>query len=865
MRSVFSGLFSWLQDGAQIVTPTPLLARVIAHEFAQRQLTSGQRHWQRPVIQSLDAWLASLWQQARYADLSTPVLLSPQQETFLWRSVIEPQASELFDVRAAAALSRQAERTMAEWHISDAHPLWKEHSDGRQFLAWRERFGAICSENGWMTRADLLAHSVKWLQRRLAPQTAVAYAGWDQLTPALRELRGALNAPIVVGSLPEGRPHRAVIEQKIDTDAEIEAAARWARACFSSQPDATIGIFLPDLALHRTRVERAFQSVFYSGQPWEPGFAPEPSVFHISGAPSLTEEAVVASALLILELARAPLAQAQATALLLCPYLKGSREEKSQRASADLRLRRTRLAEIGLPELQRVSESCPKLQRSLRNVSRITQQQSFPQDFTAWSGFFGSILHAVGWPGDFDLSTHEQNVVEIWKNALTNLAGLNLVSSPVTVDEAIEELTSMLRSSNSEERGDLFSPVQIFDAEDASGLQFDRAFVAGMSSASWPPRPETSPLIPLLVQRLAGVPGTSAESVHELQQHATAILFGSAGHISATFRERMSPVAAPFVSIGCMQELWTGNTPAQLLTPAALDAICDSNAPAVDRSHEIRGGTAIIKLQSACAFHAFAEMRLNAKDPDCPAFGVDPLEHGDCTHKTLELIWREIQTQQRLKSMPLLALEAVVDAAVKQAVPLTTDGGLRSETLLVERERVRRIALEWLLEFDKRRLVPFHVEALEQEVVSSFAGLQLKMRIDRIDRLHDGGTVVIDYKTGATITGEALACPRPREPQLLLYALAAAPDSEGLFFAKLHTGGVRMLGKTRRKHMPGQRIADWDVFTGNSRAEIQNLAEQYLSGYAAVNRTKNACEYCKCKPLCRVNAERAERSEESDD
>ena len=75
---------------------------------------------------------------------------------------------------------------------------------------------------------------------------------------------------------------------------------------------------------------------------------------------------------------------------------------------------------------------------------------------------------------------------------------------------------------------------------------------------------------------------------------------------------------------------------------------------------------------------------------------------------------------------------------------------------------------EWLA-LEKKR-PPFQVIEQETERSLELSGLRLRLKIDRIDQLEDGGQLLIDYKTGMTSIQDWLT-ERLRQPQLPLYAL----------------------------------------------------------------------------------------------
>ena len=87
--------------------------------------------------------------------------------------------------------------------------------------------------------------------------------------------------------------------------------------------------------------------------------------------------------------------------------------------------------------------------------------------------------------------------------------------------------------------------------------------------------------------------------------------------------------------------------------------------------------------------------------------------------------------------------------------------------LELEETRLIDLVTEWL-RYESAR-VPFTVAETEQKSAAAIAGLSLKLRLDRIDRLNDGSLLVIDYKTG-DVSPKSWDLPRPDDVQLPLYA-----------------------------------------------------------------------------------------------
>jgi hypothetical protein len=89
--------------------------------------------------------------------------------------------------------------------------------------------------------------------------------------------------------------------------------------------------------------------------------------------------------------------------------------------------------------------------------------------------------------------------------------------------------------------------------------------------------------------------------------------------------------------------------------------------------------------------------------------------------------------------------------------------------LHLEQTRLLGLLQEWL-ELEAAR-TPFSIADTELATTASINGIDIKLRIDRIDRLDNGCHVIVDYKTGSA-NARNLGNERMAEPQLPLYALA---------------------------------------------------------------------------------------------
>jgi probable DNA repair protein len=866
MQFASPALFGRLREGATAVLPSRLLASKVTHQFAQQQVKEGLVSWPRPFVLSLDAWLTNCWREARYTRPEIPALLSPAQERLLWNRIIAKEHPELFDAGAAARLASQAERAIADWRISADSKDWDYSGDSQQFQAMLQLFRRECRNEHWMTRGEIWAALPRWISTE---NTATIFTGFEPIPPALRQV--ATNSRIE--SVEAARPAKNIIAKDCGSlEAEIEFAARWARGIFESAPQRSIGVFIPDLKNQRAFLERTFEQVFYPSHSVHTKSRPdsaENSVFHITTPKRLNSHPLVANARLILELLRPRIRISDASAILRCPWLSEASEERNARALADLELRKHRDLDVTLQDIEYASRNCALLEPVWGRIRRLSRGIRHRNELALWSELFGDVLGAAGWPGSSELSAEEQTLVESWKEALSEFASLGLIAGPVSLDFALGQLDDVL-SGRGWERGDWFSPVQVFDSADAHALRFDAAVAVGLSEDSWPPVLRPLPFIPLPLQRSAGVPGSDPQQTRREHHRQTNAILGAAAEMVATFSERLAPVARRFVRVTKRDiSIWTGPVARDSYSPAALDVSDDSYAPVFKPTEAAYGGTGILKAQSLCPFRSFAENRLRATRPEDACFGFDARDRGSFLHAAMEQVWRGLGDFRKLRTLDSNELERLVQSAVDSAVEDDQSSPLHELAILTERHRLKELILEWL-EIERQRKQPFTVEHMEERRSFELKGLHLRLRVDRIDRLDNGGVLLIDYKSGEQ-KAKNLAGDRPAEPQLLVYAASLEEPVEGVFFAQMKPRDLKAVGFSRRPHFPekskspGSVRSDWDEYLEQSRRAIQKLAAEFVGGYAAVDPLRDACTFCNQKPLCRIAEQRSPEDEEDDD
>jgi RecB family exonuclease len=230
-----------------------------------------------------------------------------------------------------------------------------------------------------------------------------------------------------------------------------------------------------------------------------------------------------------------------------------------------------------------------------------------------------------------------------------------------------------------------------------------------------------------------------------------------------------------------------------------------------------------------------------------PSDGLDASERGKLVHELMRSLWSVLKDSSSLAGNLEPAIDQAADAAVKE---LKLEGRIAE----LERARLARLAREWL-DLEKTR-PDFSVLHLEEKRTLEFTGLEFGARIDRMDKLASGGHAIIDYKTGGSITPRRWDPPRPDEPQLALYAVAAKEEITAVAFAKVRPGEMRFMGYSRDdKAIPEVRKAKaWQPLLRAWKEEAERLGTTFAAGDAGVDPKKDlmTCRYCGLETLCRV-------------
>ena len=880
-------ILAGLRDGATVVTASNRLARAVELAFAEAQLETGLRAWERPKVLSWTAFLSELLTAHEDATPENtpagafPRLLSPVQAETLWEQAVRHSGATdgLLQPLAAAQAAQEAWTLCHQYQLDPLSFAGSGHADAEQFAAWAASYREGCRAEHWLDAARLPDQLMAWIGGGQLPWPArILFAGFDEWTPQQqRFLQSLQQAGCVIQPLAfdAAEPTSAQRIACVDADQEMRRAASWAAALLQRDPGTRIGIVVRDLSACRERLRRAFDeylcpSARLGAQPTRP--------YNFSLGTAQAEIAVIHDALLMLRTVTQSTAEfGTLSQLLRSPFLRGAQAECSARARLELQLREggERFPISRLLELARVQGEVPELVTALTAALDWKRHQRDRQLPSAWARGFAELLRLLGWPGERTRDSAEHQAVEAFRELLGELARLDALTGLADRNECVARLSRLAAQSVFQPAGEDV-PVQVMGELEAAGLYFDHLWIAGWSDDVWPASPRPNPLIPVSVQRQHNMPHASARRELEFAQQVTARLLASAPEVVVSVPQRdadqelrASPLIAGLPEVEPAQIPQRDTTEmAHFLQAGApqMETLDDSHGPTLPEA-VVHGGTGILKAQAACAFQAFARYRLGARLLEAPGPGLDPRERGQLLHDVLYRLYGELPDHRALTGLSEPQLESLmrhsVDAALARVKAMQPEM-LTPNFLALERERLLRLLRDWLVV--ERARPPFEVVDRERDRQINIGPLTLSTRVDRVDRLVGGDYAIIDYKTGDAKPSDWQG-ERPDEPQLPCYAVTAADTVAAVLFGVLRPGetGYRgyardaqaipgISGFTELKHAP-DNCGDWQALLVHWRSVLTRLAEDYAAGDARVapkdrNRT---CEVCRLQALCRIH------------
>jgi ATP-dependent helicase/nuclease subunit B len=876
-----------LRSDVSYVTPTRRLAHLLRSRHDLACQARGLRSWPTPDVLTWQELLRRQFEADRVAGRSSARWLEPSHGLIVWEQIVRRDV-ERRPVLLPAGLGAVAQRSWTlhhEYLIPAAALAADDSPEVRAFARWAAEFARWLDQGDWLDPARASSAVGPF-----AADRPLEFAGFDRWTPAQAALIERLTQQGVSLAVRAATPPDAAFAAQVvecnDFEAELATAARWAAQRLQAQPAEQIALIVPALGRERSRVRRILDQVLVPAAAFTGGPLPESTAYELAAARPLIERPVVAAALAWLEAVLVPPELAAASTLLRGPYDGAAAAENFARAELDVVLRRAGVPQAGLDSLARAARAnaCPLTADRLERAASRAQHWTGLRPPSQWAPEFFGLLRDIGWPAA-EPSSVEHQAVQRLQSLLGEFSASDDVAGPLRASQAFSHLR-VLAAATSFEPQEIAAPLLVIDADTAVGMQFDALWICGLDAARWPAPASPDPFLPRDWQLRQGLPGATAALAAQQARRTLQRLCAAAGTVicSVPRFEDEAPLlpSALLADLPRLADphLWSGARSSQALFDArpVLDTLVDGSMPAFAQDEAVKGGARLLELQASCPFRAAVELRLGGSALEDPVAGIAPTERGRLAHAVLQAFWLQVRDQAALLALtPEARLSLVKRLVAKELEPLRLVADTVGQRLLdLEAGWLEARVLELLLQDAER--VPFSVDKLEDARVVDVGGVQIRIVLDRVDRLVDGSFAVIDYKTGTSARPAAWMGERPELPQLPLYVRAVGERQvSAIAFGIVGRGSTEYRGFARdgaafpqlkafdASKAPFKDYASWDELLQAWHRRLEALAREHALGDArlAPNPAK-ACRHCHLAGVCRSSQALLEAEEASD-
>ena len=787
-----------------------------------------------PQIFSYRSWLEHFWKKNN--PQRTIRLLSLLELRYILKEITEKNSINNSEVIIDELIKCYS---LCKTYFIDISTLPDFYANPSSLLIkWISEFEKFKTENNCIDTTDLFSSVYKSLESNIKIGNYYAY-GFKQRTPEQNKLFEILKCQSLNSRSLENNIQALSF---IDQETELESIAKWAKEVSLKNPNSQIGVVIPNLSQLQHLVKSTFDQEFDASL-LETHHKP----YNISLGMSLCQYPLIQHLLSIVKISSQIIKGNIELEMLMktvtSPYIKGALNESNSRALLVNRILGLGCEEATTQKVLKLMKDCPVLiqivnaLRSLKIDKKIALEDSLDS--------INLLLLTWGFTSDRSLSSSEYQLFEKYQNESLILNRLSNFYKKVSLFDAIKILNTHLNSV-------IFQPksgtanILILGALEAEGLYFDHAWVSSMTSNFIPGKIKMPLFIPQKTSIEYKLPNSNFLLVTEdakVTLKALNNLSPETTYSYAKLMQNREELPSPYIEFKDYLEVsFIKNSSRELIY------IDDYKAPKIQEL-TIKKGVKTLQNQMSCAFRGFAG-RLDIDDFEAPHIGLSRLQQGNLIHKILETFFNEIKSGASLLKLTELELDNLIEKHTESA----TQNLPKSNFKLNEKIRLVKIIRQHI-DLEKQRS-DFEVIKTESTSEVNINGLKFSTRIDRMDRLANGDSLIIDYKTGKDVKVSQMTGDPIDQAQLPIYAVTNSVD--GVAFATINSNDCQFKAITKNKsELPLtkqaiNRMPEWDKQITEWTSILNSASKQFQNGIASVLPVKNACDYCDYDLLCRV-------------
>ncbi|BCE02209.1 PD-(D/E)XK nuclease family protein [Marinicellulosiphila megalodicopiae] len=798
-----------------LLTPNNRLARAFAQDHSAFNEESDYSNNVRvsKKIYSLGNYEKLLWDQLLRQSSFLPAckrVLNTSQIESIWQEIIGELSPEILNINQSAKLCAKAFDLESQFCVPDEADLYSDEEKYTIYLKFRTLFierlnslNAICP----CQKMPLLLQAFKEAHLPIPTQVFTydleqAPTIWNQLFEFFKSKKTTFTKI----ELKQQTPVQQSIVACEDLDHEVTSMVQDAYEYMCHQPDKTVALIVHDLANLKTKIEHCIKTVF------------EPSLlvasneqdlsiddFNITASSTLSQAPIVQSALNALSLNVVEIDFQNISQFLLSPFFQVEDTDENEdepkidslhlQALCEARLREENTAQLTHKQwlffLKRFAHLNDLSERFELFFSLNRSNAQLP---SKWTQHFNKQLTALNWPGARVLTSLEHQQAKHWPQCIDELAQFDDLLGDIKIGQALSLLNQIVNNRQFHAQTP-YSHLQVMGTLEAKGLTFDKAWIIQMDQSAWPSFASAHPFLPQALQQKYQLPHCSMERELSYTQELTDALAGIANDVTFSFSKTKD--GQPVLPSQLLPD-WkiididkTNNQLNDLIlnSDKQIDTQTWNQTSSFkpEQTTALPGSTYYIKTFNQCPLKAFMQYRGKVKALATANTGIQAFERGNIIHNCLEKIYRIVTNQISLKSYNDQKLLELITPKLEECLSEFNRTKLAplSDTIIgLEQEYLSSLILLFLQAEQQRG--EFTVLGIEARRTLEFGNIQLKMSVDRIDKLKDGSLYFWDYKSGKTDIKQWFSDPI-KDPQLPIYALSEKnKDSvSGIGFAKI--------------------------------------------------------------------------------
>ncbi|MDA7742417.1 PD-(D/E)XK nuclease family protein [Francisellaceae bacterium] len=781
-------LFDLINGHTLVITANNRLERVLNKAYLESK--QNEHVLLGCPIYSFQSLIDHLWHKLTISDIPAPQVLSGAQAKALWLQAISEGSEIKFQSGKSANLAETALNQMQEWCLNQSDLDAEENSNTQAFIKWLTDFDQ--AKQDFITERERLNILIKHLPILLEKDiNRVIHVGFDSLTPQFKQFcdrLSSLNISVDTCSQEMSLPQVKAYAVNSNED-ELYYIGAQIKQYVQDNPGHQISVVCHNLQQRHAAITRIFDEVLIEDRVSDNALKP----YTISGGASLYDMPIINDLFAILTMTFVKDYEV-ISQVLLSPYIAEAETFQSERAQLDIKCRQQNYQEVNL---KNVLYSLSKLENAKEAVICLEEMSNiYTGGQYTWYEFIKlvqKIWTTMAWPGLTSLSSDDYQAVEQFYVLLDSLHSLGAVNAQTTFSQGVQQLQKLSQETLFQPESNHAAQIDVLGVLESSEIIYDHIWWIGVDELSWPAIGNSSPLIPINVLKAHEMPHYSVEHEHQLAKKITDRIYAQSPQLTLSYamwadetEQNLSPLFREVEVESITEPFYLKRNPKSQHTVQQDDVVLkeDVISRILDQDlQSIKGGSQLLQSMSRCPFRTALKHRLKIEPFPEYLEPLNAMQKGIFIHEVLEKVWRNIQSSACLTELTEPQQTKLVIQSVHAVMQDFKQAPEFNYLFVFEEERLIKVINEWL-NYEKQRVEPFDVVACEQAIRINLEGVELKLRVDRIDQLSSGGLIIIDYKTSKSLSIQSWINTRVSEPQLPLYAIFY--DADAIAYAQVN-------------------------------------------------------------------------------